>query len=305
MEDMIIAGSGPAGLTAATYTARAGFRPLVLEGHTPGGQLIVSQEVENFPGFPEPISGMDLMDRFKKQAERFGARFKMETIKNVRKAGDIFEVTISSEMIETRTLIIATGAEAKRLLIPTEEKFYGKGISGCATCDGSFFRNKEVLVVGGGNTAMQDALFLTRFASKVTIVHRREYLRASSIEVERVKKNAKIKWLIPYVIEEITGNKFIEGSILTNCQTGKKHKIKCHGIFVAIGHEPQTQVFRNLVNTDEKGFIKIEAGSTRTSTPGVFACGDVRDPVYKQAVVAAGYGCMAAFDAERYIERRS
>ena len=305
MENIIIAGSGPAGLTAAIYTARDRLSPLVIEGHAPGGQLIVSQEVENFPGFPEPISGMNLMDRFKKQAERFGTRFKMETIKNVRKAGDVFEVNINSEMIETKTLIIATGAEVRRLPIATEDKFYGKGVSGCATCDGLFFRNKEILVVGGGNTAMQDALFLTRFASKVTIVHRREYLRASSIEVERVKKNAKIKWLIPYVVEEITGDKFVTGAILTNCQTGKRHEIKCHGIFVAIGHEPQTQVFKDLVNTDENGFIKIETGSTRTSTPGVFACGDVRDPVYKQAVVAAGYGCMAALDAEQYIARRS
>ena len=305
MENIIIAGSGPAGLTAAIYTARARLSPLVIEGHTPGGQLIVSQGVENFPGFPEQVSGMDLMDRFKKQAERFGARFKMETIKNVRKAGDVFEVNTNSEIIETKTLIIATGAEARRLPIATEDKLYGKGVSGCATCDGSFFRNKEVLVVGGGNTAMQEALFLTRFASKVTIVHRRKYLRASPIEVERLKKNAKIKWLIPYVVEEITGDKFVTGAILKNCQGGKRHEIKCHGIFVAIGHEPQTQVFRDLVNTDKNGFIKIETDSTRTSTPGVFACGDVCDPVYKQAVVAAGYGCMAALDAERYIERRT
>jgi thioredoxin reductase (NADPH) len=303
MENVVIAGSGPAGLTAAIYTARARLAPLVIEGHAPGGQLIVSQEVENFPGFPEPISGMDLMDRLKKQAENFGTRFKMETIKNVRKTGDAFEVNINSEMIETKTLIIATGAEARRLLIPTEAKFYGKGISGCATCDGSFFSDKEVLVVGGGNTAMEYALFLTRFASKITIVHRREYLRASPIEVERVKKNIKIKWAIPYVLEDITGDKLVTGAILKNCQTGKKHEIKCHGIFVAIGHEPQTQVFKDLVNIDENGFIKIETGSTRTSTPGVFACGDVCDPVYKQAVVAAGHGCMAAMDVEQYIER--
>ena len=303
MENVVIAGSGPAGLTAAIYTARARLAPLVIEGHAPGGQLIVSQEVENFPGFSEPISGMDLMDRLKKQAENFGTRFKMETIKNVRKTGDAFEVNINSEMIKTKTLIIATGAEARRLLIPTEAKFYGKGISGCATCDGSFFSDKEVLVVGGGNTAMEDALFLTRFASKVTIVHRREYLRASPIEVERVKKNIKIKWAIPYVLEEITGDKLVTGAILKNCQTGKRHEIKCHGIFVAIGHEPQTQVFKDLVNIDENGLIKIEKGSTRTSTPGLFACGDVCDPVYKQAVVAAGHGCMAALDAEQYIER--
>jgi thioredoxin reductase (NADPH) len=191
MENVIIAGSGPAGLTAAIYTARAQLKPLVLEGLVPGGQLIVSHEVENYPGFPGPVSGMEMIDRFRKQAERFGARFKTKAVEEVKKRNNVFDVDAGNERIETKAMIIATGAEARRLPIPTEPKFYGKGVSGCATCDGAFFREKEVLVVGGGNTAMEDALFLTRFASKVTIVHRREYLRAASIEVERTKKNPK------------------------------------------------------------------------------------------------------------------
>ena len=302
MENVVIAGSGPAGLTAALYTARAGLNPLILEGHIPGGQLIVSNEVENYPGFTEPISGIELVDRFRKQAERFAAHFKSESVEEVKKRDDIFEVSTGNQTIATRSLIIATGAQARRLPIPTERKFYGKGVSGCATCDGAFFRDKEVLVVGGGNTAMQDAVFLTRFASKVTIVHRRDYLRAVAIEVERAKKEPKIEWMIPRIVEEILGNDSVTGAILRNPQTNEKHRIRCDGIFVAIGHDPQTKVFKELVKTDANGFIQVEAGSTRTSMSGVFACGDVRDLVYKQAVVAAGHGCMAAIDVEHYLE---
>jgi len=304
MEEVVIAGSGPAGLTAAIYTARSGLGPLVLEGLVPGGQLVVSHEVENYPGFPEPASGMELMDRFRKQAERFGTRFKTEVVEEVKRRDNVFEVGTSAERIETETLIIATGAEARRLPIPTEPKFYGKGVSGCATCDGPFFRDKHVLVVGGGNTAMQDAVYLTRFASKVTIVHRRDYLRAAPVEVEKAKNNTKIEWMIPWVVEEIVGSDVVTGAVLKNRENGETRQIQCDGIFVAIGHDPKTEVFKDLVETDEKGFIQVEPGSTRTSTPGVFACGDVCDPVYKQAVVAAGYGCMAAMDVERYIEGR-
>lgn len=302
MENVVIAGSGPAGLTAAIYTARAQLKPLVFEGRVPGGQLIVSHEVENYPGFPEPVSGVEMMDRFRKQAERFGARLRAETVEEVKKRNGIFEVGTGNERIETKALIIATGAEARRLPIPTEPKFYGKGVSGCATCDGAFFREKKVLVVGGGNTAMEDAVFLTRFASKVTIVHRREYLRAAPIEVEKAKKNPKIGWMIPWVVEEILGDSAVTGAVLKNPATKEKREIRCDGIFVAIGHDPQTEVLKHLIETDENGFIQVEADSTRTSTPGVFACGDVRDPVYKQAVVAAGHGCMAAMDVERYLE---
>ena len=304
MENVVIAGSGPAGLTAALYTARAGLNPLILEGHIPGGQLIVSNEVENYPGFTEPISGIELVDRFRKQAERFAARFKSESVEEVKKWDDICEVNTGNQTIKTRSLIIATGAQARRLPIPTECKFYGKGVSGCATCDGAFFRDKEILVVGGGNTAMQDAVFLTRFASKVTIVHRRDYLRAAAIEIERTKKEPKIEWMIPWIVEEILGNDSVTGAVLRNPQTNEEYRIECDGIFVAIGHDPQTTVFKELVETDENGFIQVKAGSTKTSMQGVFACGDVRDLVYKQAVVAAGHGCMAAINAEHYLERK-
>lgn len=304
MEKIVIAGSGPAGLTAAIYTARAQLNPLVLEGLVPGGQLIVSHEVENYPGFPDSISGMDLMDLFRKQAERFGARFRADTVQEVKERDGIFEISTGGEKIETQTLIIATGAEARRLPIRTEPKFYGKGVSGCATCDGAFFRDKDVLVVGGGNTAMEDAMFLTRFAKKVTIVHRRKYLRAAPIETDKAKKNPKIEWMIPMVVEEILGNGTVTGAVLRNLETDERHEVRCDGIFVAIGHNPQTGVFKHLVKTDENGFILAEPGSTKTSTPGVFACGDVRDPVYKQAVVAAGSGCMAAEDAVKYLEQK-
>jgi len=303
MEKVVIAGSGPAGLTAAIYTARAGLKPLVLEGPVPGGQLIISPEVENYPGFPESKSGMDLMGMFRSQAEKFGAEFKPEIVTDASKEDKVIRLVTGSGTIETMSLIIATGGEAKRLSIPSEPKFYGKGVSGCAVCDGAFFRDKKVLVVGGGNKAMEDAIFLTRFASKVTIVHRRDYLRADFVEVERVNSNEKIKWRIPWVIEEILGEDTVTGAVLKNNETGAKETVECSGIFVSIGHSPRTEAFRDLIEVDENGFIKVEAGSTRTSMQGVFACGDVHDLVYKQAVVAAGHGCMAAIDAEKYIER--
>ena len=301
MEKLVIAGSGPAGLTAAIYSARAGLAPLVFEGATPGGQLTVSNEVENYPGFQKSLSGMELMNRFHNQAERFGTRFVSAAIEQVTKANDIFKLQAGEQIVETSALIIATGAEARRLPIPSEKKFYGKGVSGCATCDGFFFKDKKVIVVGGGNTAMEDAVFLTRFAVKVTIVHRREYLRADPIEVEKAKKNKKIEWMIPWVVDEILGNELVTGARLKNTVTGEAIQMECDGIFVAIGHEPKTQVFKDIVEVDEKGFIIVELGSTKTSTEGVFACGDVCDPKYKQAVVAAGQGCMAAIEVERYL----
>ena len=301
MENVVIAGSGPAGLTAAIYTARSGLKPVVLEGPVPGGQLIVSHEVENYPGFAAPVSGMELMARCRKQAERFGARFRPEAVEEAKKLGNVFEIAVGNERFQTKTLIIATGAEARRLPILTEPKFYGRGVSGCATCDGAFFRDKMVLVVGGGNTAMQDAVFLTRFASKVTIVHRRDYLRATPVEVDQAKENSKIEWMIPWIVEEILGESLVTGAVLKNPVTGERRKIPCGGIFVAIGHDPKAEIFKALLATDEKGFIKVKVGSTRTLTQGVFACGDICDPVYKQAVVAAGQGCMAAMDVERYL----
>jgi thioredoxin reductase (NADPH) len=305
MEKVVIAGTGPAGLTAAIYTARANLNPLVLEGPAPGGQLVVSHEVENYPGFPEAISGAELMQRFRDQAERFGARVQLTSVQSAVRDGDIIRLETDHGEIETETLVVATGAEARRLPIPSEPQFYGKGVSGCATCDGAFFREQDVLVVGGGNTAMEDAMFLTRFASKVTIVHRREYLRAAPVEVEKCKQNEKIEWMIPWVIEEILGDATgVTGAILKQSETGEIREVACQGIFVAIGHDPKTEAFKDLVEMDDEGFITAEPGSTRTSTPGVFACGDVRDPQYKQAVLAAGHGCMAAIDVERYLGQR-
>lgn len=301
IENVVIAGSGPAGLTAAIYTARAALEPLVLEGRAPGGQLVVSLEVENYPGFPDPISGMELMDRFRKQAERFGARFHSDAVEEVEKDDHIFRIVTGNKTIETKTLIIATGAEARRLSLPMEVKFYGKGVSGCAICDGPFFRDKEVLVVGGGNTAMHDAVFLTRFANKVTIVHRREHLRATSVEVQKARMNPKIEWMIPWIVEKILGDKYVTGVVLRNPKTGETREVRCAGVFVAIGHDPKSNIFRELVETDKNGFIRVQPFSTETSTPGIFACGDICDPIYQQAVLAAGRGCMAAMDVERYL----
>ncbi len=306
MEKIVIAGTGPAGLTAAVYAARANLDPLVLEGPEPGGQLVVSYEVENYPGFVEPISGAELMDRFHRQAERFGTRFRQTSITAARKEGDRFVLDTDGGVIETQTLVIATGAVARRLPIPTEPRFYGRGVSGCATCDGAFFREQEVLVVGGGNTAMEDAMFLTRFASKVTVVHRRDYFRAAPVEVEKCRKHPKIAWMIPWAVEEIKGDASgtVNGATLRQVDTGERRDVACQGIFVAIGHDPKTDAFRGLVDMDEDGFIVADPASTRTSCPGVFACGDVRDKVYKQAVVAAGHGCMAALDVEKYLGQR-
>jgi len=302
MENVVIAGTGPAGLSAAIYAARADLKPLVVEGSIPGGQLIVTHEVENYPGFPKAISGMELMDLFKTQAERFGAGFLTGDVTSVKAMDGGYVLTRGAETIETRTVIIATGAQARRLPIPSEAQFYGKGVSGCATCDGAFFRDRDVLVVGGGNTAMEDAVFLTRFARSVTIVHRRNYLRAAPIEVERAKSNPKIKWMIPWVVQEIIGENFVTGVALRNPDTGDMQHLDCDGIFVAIGHDPKTELFRDLLECDEEGFVKVEPWSTRTSADGIFACGDVCDPIYKQAVVAAGTGCMAALDAQKYLE---
>lgn len=302
MENVVVVGTGPAGLSAAIYAARADLKPLVIEGATPGGQLVVSPEVENYPGFPAAMSGIELMELFKKQAERFGAGFLTGDVTAVKTIDGGYALERGPETIETRSVIMATGAKARRLPIPSEAKFYGKGVSGCATCDGAFFRDKDVLVVGGGNTAMEDAVFLTRFAKTVTIVHRREYLRAAPIEVEKARNNPKIQWMIPWVIEEVTGEQLVTGATLRNAETGETRHVACDGIFVAIGHDPKTELFRDLVECDEQGFVKVQPWSTRTTAPGIFACGDVCDPVYKQAVVAAGTGCMAALEAQKFLE---
>ncbi len=305
MENVVIAGSGPAGLTAAIYTARANLNPLVLQGPAPGGQLVVSYEVENYPGFVDAISGAALMERFQKQAERFGARLSHASVQKATREGTTLRLETDDAVIETGTLIIATGAEARRLPIPSEPDFYGRGVSGCATCDAAFCRDQDVLVVGGGNTAMEDAMFLTRFARQVTIVHRRDYFRATPIEVDKCRKHPKVNWLIPWTVEEIRGDqRGVTGAVLKNAVSGEIRQVACQGVFVAIGHDPQTEAFRDLVDVDEEGFITVAADSTRTSTPGVFACGDVRDKRYKQAVLAAGHGCMAALDVEQYLGQR-
>ena len=305
MEKVVIAGSGPAGFTAALYTARANLDPLVLMGPVPGGQLVVSYEVENYPGFVEPISGAELMDRFRDQAARLGARLQHASVTRAMRNEHGIVLETDNGTIETETLIIATGAEARRLPIPTEPAFYGKGVSGCATCDGAFFRDQDVLVVGGGNTAMEDALFLSRFARKVTIVHRRDYFRAAAAEMDKCRRQEKIDWLVPWVVEEIQGDTTgVTGSVLRQRESGETKEVACQGIFVAIGHDPKTEAFKGLVDMDAEGFIEADPGSTRTSAPGVFACGDVRDPRYKQAVLAAGHGCMAALDVEQYLGQR-
>lgn len=305
MENVVIAGSGPAGLTAAIYTARANLNPLVLLGPVPGGQLIVSYEVENYPGFVDPVSGAELMDRFQKQAERLGCRTSHSSVVNATQVDGAIQLETDDGTVETKSLIIATGAEARRLPISSEPQFYGKGVSGCATCDGAFYRDQEVLVVGGGNTAMEDALFLTRFAKRVTIVHRRDYFRAAPVEVDRCKSNEKIDWMIPWVVQEILGDRTgVQGAVLQHAETGATKEVACQGIFVAIGHDPKTDAFKTLLEVDDEGFIVAEEGSTRTSVPGVFACGDVRDRRYKQAVLAAGHGCMAALDVEQFLGQR-
>ena len=255
MQNVVIIGSGPAGYTAAIYAARANLNPILIAGPVPGGQLTISFEIENFPGVVEPISGLELMQRMQQQAEKFGTNIIYDEVLAVERSEKNFVVKTANDSIESKAVIIATGAVARRLPIASEPKFYGRGVSGCATCDGAFFRNKEVLVIGGGNTAMEDAAFLTRFASKVTIVHRREYFRASQIEIDKNKNNPKIAWKIPYVIEEILGENVVNGALLKNIETNETEKIDCQGIFVAIGHDAQSKIFSELVDLDENKFM--------------------------------------------------
>ncbi len=303
MHQIIILGSGPAGLTAALYAARAHLKPLVVDGHEAGGQLTLTTMVENFPGFPDGLMGPDLIASMRKQAERFGASFRSGSAAAAELSRRPFRIAIDGAEEECQALIIATGASAKLLGLESERKLMGHGVSTCATCDGFFFQDQEIIVVGGGDSAMEEAMFLTKFAQRVTVVHRRDKLRASKIMQEKASKNPKIDFTwdsIPDEILDVNQGK-VTGVRIRNLRTSAVMERPVDGIFIAIGHTPNTQVFRDLMEMDELGYIKTHDG-TKTSVPGVFAAGDVQDRVYRQAITAAGSGCMAAMDAERFLE---
>lgn len=304
-EKVIIIGSGPAGLTAAIYTARANLNPLMIQGEEVGGQLMTTTDVENFPGFPDGVQGPDLMELLKKQAERFGTRMVSRNVTEVDMAQRPYKVVVGKEYWTADAVIISTGASAKYLGLDDEKTYLGRGVSACATCDGAFFRDVPVAIVGGGDTAMEEALFLTRFASKVYVIHRRDSFRASKIMADRVLAHPKIEVVWNAEVKSINGTgKAVNSITLTNTQNKEEQTIELEGVFIAIGHKPNTDIFKGKLEMDNNGYLITKPDSTYTSVDGVFACGDVQDHVYRQAITAAGTGCMAAIDAERWLENQ-
>jgi thioredoxin reductase (NADPH) len=305
VRELIIVGGGPAGYTAALYSARANLEPLVIEGFQWGGQLMITSDVENYPGFAEGIMGPQLMGEFRRQAERFGAEFIADDVTRVDFSERPFRVWVGDDEYRAQSLIVATGASARQLGLESERALHGRGVTYCAVCDAAFYRDKEVIVVGGGDSAMEEAIFLTKFASKVTVIHRRDEFRASPIMFDRARANDKIEFLTPFVVEEaLAGEDKLTGVRLRNVETGDSVEVPADGLFVAIGHDPTTKLFLDQLDHDEAGYLVTQQGSTATNVEGVFAAGDVVDHTYRQAVTAAGMGCMAALDAERWLAAR-
>ncbi|CAN5728892.1 thioredoxin-disulfide reductase [soil metagenome] len=303
IHDVVIIGSGPAGLTAALYAARADLAPLVIEGQAAGGQLMQTTDVENFPGFPDGRMGPELMMDFRKQAEKFGTQFMTTDVDSVDfTKGSPFTITVGSENMQARTVIMSTGATARWLHLENEQRLIGKGVSACATCDGFFFRDKDLLVVGGGDSAMEEATFLTKFASKVTVVHRRDELRASKIMQDRAMANDKIEFLWDSEVIDVLGDDQVTGVVIKNTQSGEIQQRDTDGLFLAIGHDPSSTLFQGQVQLDDNGYVLVTDPTTATNVPGVFAAGDITDTIYRQAITAAGQGCKAAMDAERWLE---
>lgn len=303
MEKVVIIGSGPAGFTASIYTSRAMLNPLLIEGYKSGGQLMMTTDVENFPGFPKGVMGPDLMQNMREQSLRFDTRIMSKNVTKVDFSTKPLKVFVGEEEIETESVIICTGAKPKLLGLENEMRLMGKGVSTCATCDGAFFRDQELVMVGGGDSAMEEAIFLTRFASKVTVVHRREEFRASKIMLEKARANPKIAWKLNAVIEDIQGENEVEGVVLKDTKTGEHSDLSCQGVFIAIGHTPNAQLFEGQLETDSQGYLLKKTG-TQTNIEGVFVAGDVSDHVYRQAITAAGMGCQAALDCERYLQSK-